>query len=778
MPPTLQRAACGLSLCLSLFLLACEGGRPSDFSTQSPARDLPGANDSPTETADLAAYVDPRIGSVVPGFTNPGARVPQGMVTVGPDTEGPLAYGGYYIQNTLLTGLSHVHMSAGVYQGGQFPLLPILGEPQTFDLTELGYPQPVPLYAQPFEHLREVAEPGYYSVHLLDGTQAEVTATARAAQHRYRWIAPGERGVVFAPSRDLKGYHRAEVTRLENGDLRGFVETSSPDHTVYFALRSEQPVEIVSAEGQSLAPSQTLSGEKLTLILRPGAVDSLQLQLAISTVDAEGAAHNLQVEMPHWDFAATRSAARDQWNQELNRIQVTGGRNDRLRSFYTALYRTLSFPNLLSDADGRYRMEDTVRQDRSRPRYTQFSLWDTYRGHSALLAEIVPDMYRDMILSQVEYAEIAGSLPRWQLANRNPGYMSGDPAVMFVAEGWCRGLLSQAEQERAWAALQATVTQRDDRLALGYMPVEQPAGPQELIEGGSRDTGTTLEYGLADFALAAMAADRGDALEAARRSQMALNYRNIQDPDTGWIRPRDAEGAWATPFTPESGYGFQEGTSWQYSWLTQQDYAGLIAGMGGPSTVNQRLDQLFAFPLNLAPIAWPAVQNQITFFGVFYFGNQFAPGNEHDLQAPYVYNYSGAPWKTQIAARSAASLYTDLPNGLPGNDDLGALSGWLVWTMLGAYPINPGLPVFTLGVPEFASATLHRPGGDLQIQRGEDGFVNAANLNGTELPAPAFVLPRQATTLQLDTGLLPDSRFQQAPPSLSVDGLEAFGCQS
>lgn len=754
-----------------LGLVACQGGRV-------PERDEAAGLERPRAVDDLAAYVDPRIGSVVPGFTNPGATLPHGMVSVGPDTEGPLAYGGYYIQNTLLTGLSHVHMSAGVFQGGQFPLLPITGNPQTFDLSEIGYPQPVPLYAQPFEHLRESAEPGYYGVHLLDGTHAEVTATARAAQHRYTWSAPGERGVVFAPSRDLKGYHQAQVHLLDNGELRGQVQTRDPDHTVYFALRADQPVEITAASGEPLAPGQHLEGERLTLILRPGEVDTLQLQLAISYVDAEGAANNLRHEMPHWDFQTYRTAARQRWNAELGRISLEGGRPDRLRSFYTALYRSFKFPNLLSDVDGRYRMEDTVGQDSSRPRYTQFSLWDTYRGHSALLAELVPDRYRDMVLSLVDYAEMAGRLPRWQLANRNPGYMSGDPAVMFVAEAWCRGLLSADDQDRAWNALLATVAERDEALAAGYLPVAQPASPLELIEGGSRNAGTTLEYALADFALAAMAADREDTAEAARRQQMALNYRNLQDPQTGWIRPRDDTGAWTTPFLPESGYGFQEGTSWQYSWLTQQDYAGLIEGMGGTAIVNRRLDQFFGFPLNLAPVAWPLVQNQITLFGVFYFGNQFAPGNEHDLQAPYVYNYSGAPWKTQVAVRAAASLYTDLPNGLPGNDDLGALSGWLVWTMLGAYPINPGLPLFTLATPEFESATLHRPGGAFRIERGDDGFVNAAALDAQNLSSPGFIMPRSAARLSLETAPVPASRFLAAPPSLSRDGLEAFGCQS
>ena len=281
------------------------------------------------------------------------------------------------------------------------------------------------------------------------------------------------------------------------------------------------------------------------------------------------------------------------------------------------------------------------------------------------------------------------------------------------------------------------------------------------------------------YALAAMAASEGRAETALQRERMALNYRNLQDPDSGWIRPRDAQGNWISPFAPEFPYGFQEGTSWQYSWLAMHDLAGLYAGMGGAAPVEQRLDSFFGFPLNLAPIAWPAVQSQITLFGVFYFGNQYVPGNEHDLQAPYLYNYPGQHWKSQVAAQAAASLYTDTAAGLPGNDDLGALSGWLVWTMLGLYPINPGLPYFVLGAPEFAEATVQRPQGALRIRRGPAGYLQSALLDEQALEAPGFVLPRAATALDLRTAPLPDpAAFGALPPSLSTDPISRFGCRA
>jgi predicted alpha-1,2-mannosidase len=297
--------------------------------------------------------------------------------------------------------------------------------------------------------------------------------------------------------------------------------------------------------------------------------------------------------------------------------------------------------------------------------------------------------------------------------------------------------------------------------------------------------GTTLEYGIADFALALMAQDAAPG-EADRIAQRSLNYRNLLDESTQWVRPRHEDGSWLQFFQPELGYGFQEGTSWQYSWLAMHDYAGLIERMGGDGAVNQRLDAFFGFPLNLAPLAWPTIQNQITVFGVAYYGNQFAPGNEHDLQTPYVYHYSGAPWRTQAAARGAASIYTPTANGLPGNDDLGALSGWLLWTMMGLYPVNPGTPLFVSGSPHFEKVTLRRPGGDLVIEApgasALNRFVVGMSVDGVPLEQSWLLLPRSPTTVRFETAAFPDTAWAAAPlarpPSLSAQGLAAFGCRA
>ena len=207
--------------------------------------------------------------------------------------------------------------------------------------------------------------------------------------------------------------------------------------------------------------------------------------------------------------------------------------------------------------------------------------------------------------------------------------------------------------------------------------------------------------------------------------------------------------------------------------------------MGGAAATTQRLDTFFNLPADLAaPIVWPTVQNQITAFGVAYYGNQYAPGNEHDLEAPFVYNYTGEPWKAQVVSRAAASIYTPTVNGLPGNDDLGALSGWLVWAMAGVYPMNPGTPLVVVGSPMFEKVTLKRPGGDLVIEApgasAANKFVQSVSVNNVFTDKSWLVLPRTAATIRINMGATPNKEFgaaaTQRPPSVSNDPLQAFGC--
>lgn len=787
-----------VALVLVLALSAPASGQVTMSDGGVPLVDAVDADD-----IDRTALVDPFIGTFAPGFTNPGPVLPHGMVGLGPDTaEGPLNYGGYYVNNALITGFSHTHMSAGVFHGGHIPVMPVVGDVDT-SITPHPAGAPIPGYASPFDRATEIAEPGYYAVTLLrDRVDVELTATLRTALHRYTFppaplSQPSDRHVVVDLGRTLKGLHGGEATLVSDGLVTGVVHTDvSGPMPVHFALEVDQPMGWTTLDGTQLRQGETVSSDdRIGLIGTPhvdAPVETLHVRVGISYTDEAGAVANLRAEQPDFDFDATRARADAAWEEALARIEVEGGNPADTIRFHTALYHAQLFPNLHSDVDGRYRGPDQqIHHDPERPHYSQFSLWDSYNGQSALQAVINPDAYRDMLHSLADFADQNGGvLPRWQLGPNNPGYMSGDPVIPFIGEGWCRGLVDDTDlATRLEAQMRHLLERREPAWRdLGYLPTEHaPLWAQ--FEAGGRDAGKTLEYGLADFALA-LITDEEELVESSQA------YEALLDPETGFIRPKDDSGTFLPEFSPENGYGFQEGTSWQYSWLAAHDYGGLLDGMADSDhqlSPEEKLDAFFNLPASgTVPVIWPKVQNQITAFRVLYYGNQYAPGNEHDLQAPFAYNWLGVPWKTQAVTRGAISVYTPTPDGLPGNDDLGALSGWLVWAMLGLHPAVPGAPGYTIASPMFPDAVIHRPGhGDLVITA--DGasatgrFVQDATLEGQPLDttwvtdAHLGLAPdapsSQPTTLSLEMGELPsDWAAGSTPPSASTDPLQAWGC--
>lgn len=750
---------------------------------------------TPVGETDVLDHVDPKIGTVAPGFTNPGPVVPHGMAHPGPDTEGPLNYGGYYTHNTVVTGFSQTHMSAGVPQAGFAPLMPVVGPVETDEIAQrFGWTNPIPGYASAFDQGTEVAKPGYYAVTLERyGTRAELSATERASIHQYDFPAGEDARVVFDVSRSLRGYHPASLTLHEDGTLTSTVTTDvRGTFQVHTALRLDQAFTVRLFDGTPLAPGETVEGDRLGAILdlEDGA-EAAVAKIGLSYTDETGAQRNLAAEIPGWSLSQVRSQAEQAWRSALSTIEVEGGTPADKERFYTALYHAQLFPNLYSDEDGHYEWDGDEVRHSDRPRYSQFSLWDSYNGQNQLLSTIDPDRYVDMTRSLLDLADHAGHLPQWQLAGHDAGYMSGDPALFFLAETVCRDLVDRLdvdERQRLYQHARALAVDRPQTYdEEGFLPVPRPSSPIEALEGGPSDTGTTLEYALADGALALVADHMDRPGDADWLTERALNYRNVVNPEEGFVQPRHADGAWMDPWSPELNYGFQEGTAWQYSWLAPQDFAGLVDLMGGQQAAEDKLDVLFSFPATASvPIVPGKAQTHATAFGTTYYGNQYVPGNEHDLQAPFAYNYVGEAWKTQAAARGAASTFTATEDGLPGNDDLGALSGWLVWAMLGLYPVTPGAPVYTVASPVFEEATIHTPRGDLEIQAPgaspQAQYVQSAQLGDGPLDRSWLTAEdwRQAGSVTLEMGPAPNPDWAdepgQAPPSLSTHGLEAFGC--
>lgn len=688
---------------------------------------------------DLARHVDPMIGTLPPGFIFPGAAVPFGMVQNSPDTRGAFAYSGYLYSDPAIQGFSLVHLSGpGVKKGGDIPVMPVVDEPST----EPSENQST------FSHASERAEPGYYRVFLDEpGTEVELTASTRAAMQRYTFGPVGTPKLVFDVPRSVEGVHEGEFTVTGDDEVSGRAKGRYP---VFFVARFSRKFD---SSGKFDGGAGWVGWDA------PGEVI---VRFGISFVDVEGARRNLEAEAPDFDFDRMRREARAAWNRELARVVVSGGSPDDLKSFYTALYRAQLHPNAFTDVDGRYRgMDDAVHIARGRTQYSNFSSWDLYKSENQLLALIQPERYREMLLSLLADHREGGRVPRWKEHSIDAAHMSGDPAIPMITEGVCRGEVAGDDAFALYRAAGALVGRRDAALLkLGWLP-NRP--------------GTTLEYGIADFALALMAHKLGKAKEAAAHAQRSLNYRNILDPETAWIRPRDETGAWHEPFDPKDETGFQEGNSWQYTWLAMHDARGLYDRMGGDGVARERLDHMFSLP--------PEAQNRATLFGIVYRTDQWAPGNEHDLQVPWMYHFAGAPWRAAAELDEARILYRPTPDGLPGNDDLGGLSSWYALAELGLGGLVPGAPYYALASPQFERAEIVAAGGKLVIESPGGGpYVTEATLNGRPLTR-AWVYDRElrgGATLRLARAEEPDEAWgapaELRPPSFSGSPLSRFGC--
>jgi predicted alpha-1,2-mannosidase len=714
---------------------------------------------SASARTDLAGFVDPMIGTAAPGFVVPGAVVPYGMVQNSPDTTGPFAYSGYLWTDPVIRGFSLVHLSGpGVKKAGDVPFTPWVGPlPPSSDPN---------LYASAFDRATEAASPGSYRVRLASGTKVELSASTRGAIQRYTFPPSPQSNVLLDIVRSAEGVAGRDGHVDLDPATNSISGWTAGRYKVFFAGRFDRPWTAAAPWG---------SGDKgRAFTFDTTAARAVTLRVAVSFVDAEGARRNLDAEAPDFDLAAMRARARSAWNEALAAIVVRGGTVADKQVFYTSLYHAQLHPNVFEDVDRRYMGFDRqVHVATDHVHYGNFSSWDTYKAQNQLLATIAPERYRDMVLSLLDAYRESGKLPRWGEQYFDAAHMSGDPAIPMIADAVCRGLLDDRPVERA-ALLDAAVDLVDRRPAelgaLGYLP-DRP--------------GTTLEYGGADFALALLADREGAGSLAAAALDRSRNWRNVLEPSTGWVRPRNADGSWAEPFQPTDETGFQEGNSWQYSWLAPHDSAALFAAMGGESVASDRLDQLLAAPAE--------AQTRATFFGIVYRAPQYAPGNEHDIQIPWMLPYLGQQWKLADELRNVQHVFRPTVDGLPGNDDLGSLSAWQVWSALGLGPVIPGSPFLVVGSPLFSGAsirlggaadaprfTVSAPGASL-AQR----YVQSASLNGAPLTASwlwASAL-RGGGSLQLDLGVTPNQAYGAAvsdrPPSspAGVGALGDYGCR-
>lgn len=714
---------------------------------------LPSVVSATPPAADLAATVNTFIGSKDDGNTFPGASAPFGLIQVSPIGE---HYSGWRYDDPKIHGFGHSFISgAGCWeQGGQVSVLPVTGtigpggDFDTADAASFDHTR----YGSKYAHDGEIGQAGYYKVRLTDrgGIDAEATALTRAAAERYTFAPGSDSGHVLVNIGQANAKHEvvgSVVHVVGDRAVEGKLVTKSfcggRQYTTWFRLEFDRPFKAfgtwdkdggVPGSRHSMgAQWEVPNGAWVSFDLGPSR--SVTAISAISHVDAEGARRNLEAEGKRdgrlLGFDEMREQAQDAWRRELATVRIAGGGDDDRTVFYTALYHALLQPLTGNDADGRYRgYDDEIHVADGWTYYEYFSLWDTYRSQNQLLAMLRPQRSRDIARSVLKIHEQMGWLPRWGYANFETNIMTGDPVTPFLVDLWKFGALDGRE-EQAWQALWQNASGRplamsraqgragnDNYLAHGFVTYDR-AFPSKGMDVDPHHGGSaTLEYALADCSLSQMAQALGEGEAAATLRARGGNWRSIWDAsvvdaDTGFRgfpRPRIEDGGWYTPphagYDPRSNHGFHEGTAWQYQWLAQQDVPGLAAAMGGEAAALKRLDTFFAYDALLADPAHAARKQWVV--GPYSYYNQYRynPNNEPDLHAPWLYTLLGEPWKTSAVLHAAQTLFTNAPNGVTGNDDLGTMSAWYLFSAVGLYPLMPGSGELVLHAPRFERIEL------------------------------------------------------------------------
>ncbi|MEV0083440.1 GH92 family glycosyl hydrolase [Saccharopolyspora sp. NPDC050642] len=727
------------------------------------------------QPADPVESVNTFIGTKDEGNTFPGAAAPFGMTQVSPIGS---HYAGWQYDDAEIKGFGHFFLSgAGCWeQGGLVSTLPTTGSigagtghdfditaPSTFDHER---------YAAAATHDGEVGDAGYYRTRLTDygGVDVEATADTRVGVERYTFDsdAPAHVFLNVGQANAKNPINASGLEVVDGQTVRGWVRSKGfcggRDYTLWFTTRFDKPVTSFGTwqpDGGRFDRTAVSGGEGLRGAWLTFADRQVTATTAISYVDQAGADANLAAEgfdgEQQLRFDQVRRHTQENWRRELDRIKVSGGNADDTAVFYTSLYHVLLQPSTATDADGRYRgFNDRIHRADGWTYYQFFSLWDTYRTQNQLLALLVPDRARDIARSVLAIEEQGGWLPRWAYANFETNTMTGDPVTPFLVDLWRFGALAGRE-EQAYRAL----SQNANGVPPAESPFEGRAGNPSYLASGfvqydpdfpkkgqdvdpAHGGSATMEYALADCSLSLLAGALGRADDAAALAERGRSWRNVWDPQvhdaergfTGFPRPKNADGSWFEPYEPISDKGFHEGTAWQYQWLTQQDVPGLLDAVGGAEQAGRRLDVFFAYdqlvqdPARTAREEW--VIDPYDYYGQF----RYNPNNEPDLHSPWMYSLVGQPAKTSAVVRAQQTLFTNAADGVTGNDDLGTMSAWYVFSALGLYPTTPGTGQFVLNAPRFASAVVELPGGPpLKIEApGADGsklqYIDEVRISG------------------------------------------------
>jgi predicted alpha-1,2-mannosidase len=677
------------------------------------------------ETKDPVDWVNPLMGtdskpSLSNGNTYPAIGVPWGMNLWSPQT-GKMGDGWMYSYSAeKMRGFKQTHQpSPWMNDYGQFSIMPVKG----LKLTEDDR-------ASWFSHKAEISKPYYYSVYLADhDITTEITPTERAAQFRFTFSASDSNYVIvdgfdrgsyikiIPAERKIIGY----TTRHSRGKYESFKN--------YFIIQFDKDFTstgVWNGETYSKGTNELQSNRTAAVIgfkTDPG--EKVVAKCASSFISSEQAELNLRREIGADNFAQTESKAKAAWNKNLGKIKVEGGTSDQLKTFYSCFYRALFFPNKLYEINAQNEIVHwSPYTSKILPGYmfAGTGFWDTFRALYPFLNLVYPSINKEMQEGLANDFKEGGWLPEWS----SPGYadiMVGNNSASVVADAYIKGMRGY-DIETLWKALKHGADNEGPMSAvgrkgvayynkLGYVPYNV-----KIDENAAR----TLEYAYDDFTIyqlgKALGKPKSEIEIYAKRS---MNYKNLFDKESGLMRGKNEDGTFQTPFSPYKwGDAFTEGNSWHYSWSVFQDMAGLVTLMGGKEKFVNKLDSVFLLPPVFDDSYYGGVIHEIREMQIANMG-QYAHGNQPIQHMIYLYNYGGAPWKTQYWARETMDkLYKATPDGYCGDEDNGQTSAWYLFSSLGFYPVTPAVDQYVLGSPQFKKVTL-------TLENGKQVIINANN---------------------------------------------------
>ncbi|MEA3478472.1 MAG: GH92 family glycosyl hydrolase, partial [Bacteroidota bacterium] len=644
---------------------------------------------------DYSKFVNPLVGTGWHGHTFPGATHPFGMVQLSPDTRVDTWDGcsGYHYSDHSILGFSHTHFSGtGGGGGGDIMLMPTVGEIQ---LDTGSVSNTLSGYRSKFSHREEFAEPGYYKVKLQDDDiVAELTSTLRVGFHKYTFPSAKDANVILdlthGISDEVDSLHLEIVSDTEISGFRESYEGLAGNHKMFFIAKFSQPFKKfgVYRDGEDLGQTKKSGSKDLQAYFQFDTENGnpVMIKVALSRVGADGARKNMEAELPEWDFDAVKNAAREAWNKELGKIEVKGRTKTQIRTFYTAMYHSFIHPDIDVDVDRQFLGGDhKVYRAKDFDNYTTFSLWDTFRALHPLYTIIQQQRTNQFIRSFLEMYDHFGSLPMMEFSGNERFAMIGYHSLPVIADAYEKGIRDY-DVNKALEAMKKLSNSNNragkkEYLKIGFIPYEKY----------SQSVSRTLEYSYDDWTVTRLAKDLSDA-DFHLYNQRGQFYRNLYDQITGFMRPRSSDYQWLGLFDPLAiSNHFTEGNAYQYSLFVPQDIEGLIELMGGDNKFEQWLDICFTTEMDTTKTHLADVTGRI---------GQYAQGNEPSHHMAYLYNYAGAPWKTQQLVRQIMdTLYSDQPDGISGNEDAGQMSAWYVLSAMGFYSVTPGMDYYVIGSP-------------------------------------------------------------------------------